>query len=67
MMDPTQLKAKKRAAQERLAEVEGVEGFGVGDGTIRVYLRSPEVRSRLPDDFEGVPLEFVVTGDIVAS
>jgi len=65
-METTELKAKKRDAQRKLGAVPGVEGFGIGDGTIRVYLRSPEVERLLPRDFEGVRLEFVVVGDIAA-
>lgn len=65
-MDLAELKAKKRRAQEQLRDLPGVEGFGIGDGTIRVYVRSPQVKQSLPTDVEGVTLEVVVTGDITA-
>lgn len=64
-MKLAELKAKKREAQERLEQVPGVEGFGVGDGTVRVYLRSPGVKDGLPTEIGGVPLEFIVTGDVI--
>ena len=65
-LDLAQLKMKKRAAQATFGSLPGVEGFGVGDGTIRVYLRSRETEQLLPSVFDGVPLELVVTGDISA-
>jgi hypothetical protein len=65
-MDLAELKAKKRRAQEQLSKLPGVEGFGIGDGTIRVYVQSPQVKQSLPADVEGVTLEVVVTGDISA-
>ena len=62
-MDLAQLKVKRRQAATRFSGIEGVEGFGVGDGTIRVYLRSADVKSKLPEDFDGIPFEFVVAGE----
>jgi hypothetical protein len=60
------LRAVKAAAKSRFGGVRGVQGFGIGDGSLRVYIRTPEVRKRLPNKFQGVPVDFVVVGDIVA-
>jgi len=65
-MNLAELKALKRRAQLQLENLPGVEGFGVGDGVIRVYVRSPQVKQSLPAAVEGVALEIVVTGDIAS-
>lgn len=63
---PAQLRALKSAAREELSAYSGVQGLGVGDGVLRVYVRSAETRAELPSTFRGVPLEVVVVGDITA-
>lgn len=60
------MRSVKAAAKEELGRVQGVEGFGIGDGSLRVYVRNAEVRKQLPSRFRGVPVDFVVTGDISA-
>ena len=60
------MRSLKAAAKEELGGVEGVEGVGLGEGTLRVYVRSAEVRKRLPAEFRGVPVDPVVTGEISA-
>ena len=61
------LKALKTAAKEEFRCVSGIEGFGIGDQVLRVYVNNAEVSRQLPPTFHGVDLEFVVTGDITAS
>jgi hypothetical protein len=46
--------------------VDGVNGFGLGERSVRVYVRDAAVRDRLPHEYQGVPVEVVVTGDLVA-
>lgn len=58
--------AAKRAAKEQLHDIEGVLGFGIGDGTIRVYVLNSEAIPRLPAQIEDIPIEVIVTGEIVA-
>jgi hypothetical protein len=65
-MNLAELKSKKLRAQQQLQGIDGVEGFGIGDGTIRVYVRSPQVKQSLPTEVDGVTLEVVVTGDITS-
>lgn len=56
----------KAAAKEELGRVEGVEGVGLGEDSLRVYVRNAEVRKRLPSEFQGIPIDPVVTGEISA-
>ena len=60
------MRSVKAAARAELGQVGGVEGFGIGDGSLRVYVRDAEVRKRLPTRFRGVPVDCVVTGEISA-
>jgi hypothetical protein len=60
------LSSVKAAAKRRFSDVPGIVGFGVGDGTLRIYVHNIEVRKRLPSEFKGVPLDFVVVGDLSA-
>jgi hypothetical protein len=59
-----------RHADELMA-IDGVEGTGVGrndvgNDAIVVYLRDASVRSRVPSEIEGHPVETSVTGVIDA-
>lgn len=65
--DPqSRLRVVKSHAREQLGGLEGVQGFGIGDRVLRVYVRSAAVKRRLPDTFEGVPVECVEVGDVEA-
>ena len=55
----------KAAARRELGHIDGVQGFGVDDNALRVYLRDAAAQERLPADFHGVPIEPVV-GTITA-
>ena len=63
---PPDLRAIKAAARTELGQTPGVQGFGIGDRTLRVYIHNQEVEQRLPASFQGVPIDFVVTGDVTA-
>jgi hypothetical protein len=60
------MRSIKAAAKEELGRVEGVEGVGLGENSLRVYVKNAEVRKRLPSEFRGLPVDFVITGDISA-
>lgn len=60
------MRSIKAAAKEELGHIRGVEGLGLGEGVLRVYVRNAEVRKRLPSEYRGVPVESVVTGEISA-
>ena len=57
-------KAVEAAAKAKFRDVPVVEG--IGDGSLRVYVRNPAVREKLPHEFRGAPVEFVVVGDVSA-
>jgi hypothetical protein len=65
-MSLADLKAAKSSAKAEFSGVDGVEGFGIGDQSIRVYVRNHAVEQKLPRVFRGVPVEFVVTSNVVA-
>ncbi|HEX9983013.1 MAG TPA: hypothetical protein VGF69_07105 [Thermoanaerobaculia bacterium] len=66
-MDMDELRAAKSAAKAAFSEIEGVQGFGIGDNVVRAYVRNEAVASALPEEIDGVPLECVVVGEIVAA
>ena len=61
----------KEDHEKELMAIEGVEGIGVGrdsigNDAIVVYLRTDDVKSRIPRTIEGYPVETRVTGIIDA-
>lgn len=58
------LETVKAAVIQTYGDIPGVEGVGIGDQSLRIYVRNSDVRRKLPDQFRGVPIEFVITGDI---
>ena len=65
-MDQQKLRATKSAAQLQLGQVVGVEGFGIGDGVLRIYVNNADVCRQLPQEYQGIPIEFIVSGDIMS-
>jgi hypothetical protein len=55
-----------KAAAKRELDRDGVEGFGIGNRSLRVYVRDADTGRRLPRSFHGADVECVVTGDIKA-
>lgn len=64
-MDRNRLDLAKAAAREELRPIPGVEGIGIGEGTLRVYVHSADVASLVPPELLGVPVECIVTGSVV--
>lgn len=62
-----ELKEVKKKAKKELGQIPGVQGFGLGDGTLRVYVRNSETKKKVPHKFHDVEVECVVEGDIVAA
>jgi len=60
------LRDAKQRARVLVMPIDGVQGLGIGDGTIRVYIRDEAVTHSLPADVDGVPIEPVVVGDVIA-
>lgn len=60
------MRAIKAAAKVQFGGMRGVEGIGIGDRVLRVYVLTPDVAENLPKEFQGVRVDFVVTGPITA-
>jgi hypothetical protein len=58
------LRNAKEAAERDFGSTPGVEGIGIGDGVLRVYVRDANVIDRLPRSCAEVDLEFVITGEV---
>ena len=56
----------KKAAKKEFQNLAGIEGVGIGDGVIKIYVSNSEVVKQLPSTFQGIPLNFVITGIIEA-
>lgn len=53
-------------AIKQFKNIIGVEGIGARDNLLRIYIRNPKVKEQLPQTFQGVDIEFIITGDITA-
>lgn len=60
------MRAIKAAAKSQFGNIRGVEGIGIGDRALRVYVRTEEVTKDIPKEFQGVRVDFIVTGEIKA-
>ncbi len=58
------LEATKSDAIQIYGNLPGVEGIGIGNQSLRIYVRNSGVRDNFPQQFQGVPIDFIVTGDI---
>lgn len=63
----TNLLTAKRAAKRQFGHIAGVEGFGIGNHTLRIYVSDEAVCDELPKEFQGVPVDFIVVEEIVAA
>lgn len=59
-----QLRAAKARARDRWSDVDGVQGVGIGDGCVRLYVRSPDVLDPRPTDVDGITVELVTVGEV---
>jgi hypothetical protein len=60
------LRAVKATAKKLYGNLEGVEGIGIGDRALRIYVRTEEVAKNLPKEIQGVEVVYIVTGQISA-
>lgn len=58
------IRAIKADAKRDFGWIPGVLGIGIGRNSLRIYIHDSNVQNKLPKNFEGVQLDFVVTGDI---
>lgn len=63
----SQLRAVKRAAKEQFGHVAGVTGFGIGNHVIRIYVSNRSILRQLPKEYRGVPVDYILSEDIVAT
>ena len=68
---PSEIDAVRERHQRALMAIDGVVGVAVGqtptgDPAIVLYLRDPSVRTRVPTQLDGHPVQTVVTGEIDA-
>lgn len=66
------LEAVKIDAKRLWGRIPGVIGFGIGQDCLRVYVHNSKVQKKFPEKkfpetFEGVKLDIIITGDIVAA
>lgn len=65
MSDPyAELKALKAEAKREFGSLPGVEGFGIGNGGLRIYVHDEQAKARIPGSFRGVRIFVQVTGGI---
>ena len=50
----SELREAKAKLRESLKDESGIAGFGVGDGTLRVYISKESARVLVPKNYEGV-------------
>lgn len=58
------LKKAKAEAKKRFGHLSNVVGFGIGEGTIIIYLQDASAKDDLPSAINDIPIECVVTGEI---
>jgi hypothetical protein len=63
----TRLRDAKKRAWALFGAKDGIEGIGLGRDGLRVYVRDSEIGRGLPGDVDGVRLEPIVVGRIVAA
>lgn len=61
-----QLRVAEREVQRRFADRDGVEGIGIGDGCLRVYVHARVASGDLPTEVDGVRVECIEVGSITA-
>lgn len=59
-----ELRSAKAHAKTLLMSLTGVRGFGIGDGTVRIYIVDASVVKELPGDVDGVPIEPITVGEV---
>jgi hypothetical protein len=57
----------KRAAKREFGQIAGIEGFGIGNHKLRIYVSNEALCKELPKKFHGVEVDFIVVEDVVAA
>ena len=66
MEEKPDMRAIKAKAKLRFGNLAGVEGFGVGSYVLRIYVTNASLKDVIPSRFQGVPVDLVISGNIVA-
>jgi hypothetical protein len=61
------LLALKEQAWKEYGHIDGVQGVGIGDNALRIYVRDSKVSQQIPSQFHGVEVHVEVVGDILAA
>ena len=64
MQQQIDMQAIKAAAKKEFGNIPGIEGFGISDRSLNIYINNEEVKKQLPTNFHGVPVNCIVTGTI---
>ncbi len=64
MSEEIDMQAIKAAAKKELGNISGIEGFGVSDRSLNIYVNNEEVKKQIPTRFRGVSVNCIVTGAI---
>lgn len=62
MLVSAEIQEAKQAAKREFGELDGVQGFGIGDAELIVYVRDIRVKNKIPAKFHGFPVQTIVTG-----
>lgn len=61
-----ELKRRRDMAAEEFSAVEGISGWGVGDGCINVYAASEAAADKVPDSVQGVQVRKIIASPFEA-
>lgn len=64
MPEQLNMQAIKAVAKKELGSIKGIEGFGISDRSLNIYINNEEVKNQIPTMFHGVPVNCIVTGAI---
>ncbi len=64
--DKQALMAAKAELRRQFRDVPGVQGFGIGERSVRVYIQDTSIRPQIPEQINNIDVECIVEGDIRA-
>ncbi|MBI4748266.1 MAG: hypothetical protein HY774_07230 [Acidobacteria bacterium] len=64
--DKQALMAAKAELRRQFKNVPGVQGFGIGEHSVRVYIQDTSLRAHIPEQINNIEVECIVEGDIRA-
>jgi hypothetical protein len=61
------LLALKAGAWQEFGSLPGVQGVGLGDRRLRVYVRNADAGRQIPQTYHDVPVDIIVVGEVMAA